>query len=374
VVSKQQHQERQSIELRLSGINEINCWFSFELLVRICDQTDVKTILLAHALPGLVLGALAVRLCAQDVDLPTIIVAPMQGDMSQIQGWQPALGEGLAEMLVTEISKINKFQVLESTQLGTLIDEVKLGEEGYVNQAEKVDKGGFSAADFMFVGKVTRFGNKTTGVNLGGFVPKNLGNLGVRQTVSDVRIDWRVTDVANRRVLKTGSSVANEKGLGFEVGANIQGSGGHIGFDNQEFMNSALGKATVKALSNIVTDLKAFQVPASSRARQKAAAADRQKLDDISAATALRRSAGKVIKVAGNDAVFISLGKKNGLNAGSKLKLYEVTEIKDDQGKVIFSDEKLVGELVVTAVQEEGSKASYDGDAQVKPGWVVKSQ
>ena len=58
-------------------------------------------------------------LCARSESnsLPTLFVAPLDGDMSQIQGWQPALGEGLAEMLITELGKINKFQVLESTAL-----------------------------------------------------------------------------------------------------------------------------------------------------------------------------------------------------------------------------------------------------------------
>src|SRR5688500_13053304 len=80
--------------------------------------------------------------------LPTIFVRPLEGDLSQVQGWQPAMGEGLAEMLVTELSKAGKFDVLESTGLQDLIKEVELGEAGYVDQKEKVKKGGFAAADY----------------------------------------------------------------------------------------------------------------------------------------------------------------------------------------------------------------------------------
>jgi hypothetical protein len=39
---------------------------------------------------------------------------------------------------------------------------------------------------------------------------------------------------------------------------------------------------------------------------------------------------------------------------------------------VVFSEEKLVGEVTLDAVQEDRSKASYTGDADVKAGWVVK--
>src|ERR1022692_1459151 len=81
------------------------------------------------------------------------------------------LVEGLCEMLITELGKLNKFQVLETTELGALKDEIKMGDDGWVEQSEKVDKGGFAAADFMFTAKVTRFGNKETSVGLGGFVP-----------------------------------------------------------------------------------------------------------------------------------------------------------------------------------------------------------
>src|ERR1039458_3965069 len=56
-------------------------------------------------------------------DKPTVFVAPLDGDMAQIQGWQPALGEGLAEMLITELSRSGKFEVLESTGLKDLKDE-----------------------------------------------------------------------------------------------------------------------------------------------------------------------------------------------------------------------------------------------------------
>ena len=191
------------------------------------------------------------RVSAQDSGLPTLIVAPFGGDITHIQYWQPALGEGLAEMLITEMGKINKFTVLETTQLGALKDEIKMGEDGWVEQTEKVEKGGFAAADFMFTAKVTRFGHKESKIGLGGFVPGNLGNLGVKQSRSDVRIDWRLVDASSRKIIKTGSATAEEKGTGFDVGVNVGGSGGRIGFDNKEFMDSALGKATVKALAQI---------------------------------------------------------------------------------------------------------------------------
>src|SRR5215467_13316624 len=120
-----------------------------------------------------VLWALAGGSALADNQLPSLIVAPFSGDKVNIQYWQPALGEGLSEMLITELGKMNKFQVLETTQLETLKDEIKMGQDGWVEPSEKVEKGGFAAADFMFTAKVTRFGQQNTKVGLGGFVPGN---------------------------------------------------------------------------------------------------------------------------------------------------------------------------------------------------------
>jgi len=277
-------------------------------------------------------------------------------------------------MFTTELTKINKFQVLENTQLGALVDEIKLGESGYVGAAEKVDKGGFAGADFLFTGKVTRFGNKASRLDLGGFVPRSFGNLGVKQTMSDVRIDWRVVDVSSRKVIKAGSAVGEQKGGGFDIGVNVKGSGGKIGFDNQEFMNSALGRATVTALSNIINDVSSISVPASARQKTKAAQAERETADKAAGAAALKGTAGKVLAAPSPDAVIVSLGSQQGFKSGDTLNLFEVNEVKDDKGNVVFADEKLVGEVVLQSVQAAASKAAYKGTGPVKIGWVVRAK
>jgi curli biogenesis system outer membrane secretion channel CsgG len=318
--------------------------------------------------------AFSSRPAAQDNSPPSLIVAPFGGDAAVIAHWQPALGSGLAEMLITELGKIGKFQVLETTQLETLKDEIKLGEDGWVAASDKVEKGGFAAADFMFTAKVTAFGAKDSKVNLGGFVPGNLGNLGLRQSLSNVRIDWRLVDATNRKILKTGSAAGEHKGVGFDVGVNIGGRGGVIGFDNKEFMDSALGKATVKALSLIIADIGPFTLPESGRKKQKLAQAGQQQAAATAAADALRKTPGKVLAVANKDAIIVSLGSKQGFKDGDKLNLFETVETKDDKGAVVFTEEKLVGEISLQSVQDERSKASYAGTREVKAGWAVKAK
>ena len=307
-------------------------------------------------------------------DQPTCFIAPFSGDTTAISFWQPAMGAGLGEMLTTELGKINKFQMLEVNQLGDLKNEIGMGEDGWVDQAQKVDRGGFMAADFMFTAKVTKFGSKETKLGLGGFVPGNFGNLGIKQNISDVRIDWRLVDVATRKIIKTGSGAATQKGIGFDVGANIGGHGGGIGFDNSEFMDSALGKATVKAMSNIVSEVQMISLPTSGRGKQKSAIAAKSSAATQAISQAMKSTPGKVLAVASKDAIIISLGTRLGFKDGDKLNLYSTVDTKDDKGNVVFTDEKLVGELTISAAQEDRSRATYSGDLTVEQGWTVKAK
>ena len=317
----------------------------------------------------LILGtALATTRLLAD-DLPTCFVAPFSGNSTAIQSWQPAMGEGLGEMLTTELGKINKFQMLEINDLGDLKNEINMGADGWVDQSQKVDKGGFAAADFMFTAKVTAFGNQTSHIGLGGFAPAGLGNLGLHQSVADVRIDWRLVDVASRKIIKTGSASAEQKGGGFDVGSSVNGNGGNISMGNHEFMDSALGHATQKTLAQIIADVQSTDLPVSGRMKQKAGLAAQAD----AATDALRDTPGKILAVASKDTIIISLGSKQGFKQGDKLNLYQTNDVKDDKGNVVFTDEKLVGEITLSSVQEDRSRAAYAGDAPVQQGWTVKA-
>jgi curli biogenesis system outer membrane secretion channel CsgG len=304
---------------------------------------------------------------------PTIFVAPLTGDLAQIQGWQPALGEGLAEMIVTQLTKSGKFEVLESTNLADLVDEIRLGEAGYVGGDEAVQKGGFAGADYMFVGKVTRFGSKAQDVNLGGFIPGSGGALGIKTSQSDVQINWRIVDAASRVAKVSGSAVGKENGVGFDVGVGVDGRGGLIGFNNREFMNSALGKATVKALDQVMADVLRAALPVSARRQQLAAAEKAKAQQAAQAAAALRQTPGKVLAVPGDGLVILSIGTATGWKNGDKIKIYETTEIKNSAGEVVFTEKKLRGEAVLEEVQERSSKARIPEDLPAAEGWIVQA-
>ena len=87
----------------------------------------------------------------------------------------------------------------------------------------------------------------------------------------------------------------------------------------------------------------------------------------------IKSAPGKVLAAPAKGVVIVSFGSRQGFKAGDKVKLYETVDTKDDKGNVVFTDEKLIGELKLETVQEDRSKASYDGPAEVKAGWVIKA-
>jgi len=139
---------------------------------------------------------------------------------------------------------------------------------------------------------------------------------------------------------------------------------------NHEFMDSALGKATEKTLQQIISDVQGTTLPESGRVKQKSGLAAKAS----AAGDALKHTPGKVLAVASKDTIIVSLGSKEGFKEGDKLELYQTNDVKDDKGNVVFTDEKLVGELTILSVQEDRSRASYSGDLTVQQGWKVKAK
>src|SRR6516165_6217603 len=91
------------------------------------------------------LGLISAMLAAAGVDQgwaaerPTIAVA--RTESSRISKWQPALGEGLAQMITTELVKSGRFNVMESLALPDLREEQNLVARGEVSADRGVVRG-----------------------------------------------------------------------------------------------------------------------------------------------------------------------------------------------------------------------------------------
>jgi len=107
-----------------------------------------------------------------DAALPSLQVAKTEAQ--EIASWQPAIGEGLAHMFITELNKLGKFRILESVALDDIRAEQALVQNGEVSAAEGVTKGEWQGADYTFKSFVTRFSSKSSSVGGGGTIPFRL--------------------------------------------------------------------------------------------------------------------------------------------------------------------------------------------------------
>ena len=112
------------------------------------------------------------------------------------------------------------------------------------------------------------------------------------------RLTGGIIDNASREIVPgaTGRAVGVEKGTGFNFGT--WGGGGFS--NNREFMDSALGKATMKALAQIIDKVKTLNVGPGARTLNN-------ENEAAQSAAALRNVKG-VVKLVDGTEIWISLG------------------------------------------------------------------
>jgi TolB-like protein len=62
------------------------------------------------------------------------------------------LRKGLADMLITELTKIDQFQVVERSRLQQMLEEMKLGQSGLLDSQSAVEVGKMLGAQNLFLG------------------------------------------------------------------------------------------------------------------------------------------------------------------------------------------------------------------------------
>jgi curli biogenesis system outer membrane secretion channel CsgG len=313
---------------------------------------------LSRILSAISVASMVINATAADKKAPTLSIAPTKAQ--DVAYWQPTMGEGLAQMLVTELNNLPNFKVLESLALDDLRAERDLGEKGEISEAESVKKGQWKGADYTFKTVVTRFGAKENSYGGGSWVP-GLPRVGIRTSESEVQIDWRIIDNATREVVPGGSGRASGKEKGTSYNFSSWTGGGFS--NNREFRDSALGKATMKAIAEIVEQVKKLDVgPGGRTIAAESAAAEK--------AASLRSVKGSVQMVDGKE-IWVSLGSKNGFQKGDKLKIYKPVEKKNSKGVVVATTYETVGEITLIKVQKDKSMGEYSGAAQISEDWAV---
>jgi len=254
------------------------------------------------------------------------------------------IGEGLTEMLTTELFKTGRFILVERSAIKEIVNEQALGQTGLVRQGSSAKVGQLAGAQFLVKGAVTEFKYRAGGG--GGALAFQGVSLGMKSNSAKVGIDIRIIDSSTGQIVDSYNARAKAKSSGVKFGFSRQ----DLQFGAGGFENTPLGQATREAMQkaiNFIID-KSRNIPWE----------------------------GVVIKSKANIA-YINRGSNANLNIGDQLVIYNKGEnLIDPQTGVNLGGEKTrVGALKLTKVKKKFSKGKIkldSSESRVRKGDLVQ--
>jgi curli biogenesis system outer membrane secretion channel CsgG len=257
------------------------------------------------------------------------------------ESWK--IGEGLTEMLTSELFKTGRFVMVERAALSDIVKEQELGQTGLVRKETAAKVGELLGAQLLIAGAVTEFESKSSGggggVGYAGFALK------LQIENAHVGVDVRLVDSSTGQILSSFNADAKAQSRGIGFGANIKG----VAFGSDAFDKTPLGQATREAIYRAVMYIikEMETVPWT----------------------------GRVVQVRDAD-VYVNAGSNVNLKAGAKLAAYVKGEdlVDPGTGLNLGSKDTLVGSVTVTQVQDKFSIGKFDGEGALKRGDLLKFQ
>lgn len=233
------------------------------------------------------------------------------------------VGEGMADMLITELVKSGQYKVLERTEMEKVLNEQSLSMSGIVTPQSAAQAGSMLGVELAIMGSVTEFGwaKGSKDVQIKGF------GLGVASSSATVAIDVRFVNTTTGEIISAENVRKEKSKKGLKVNTD------EVNFNNQnDFDESIVGKATREAIEQLV-----------------------QMLD--TALTSLPWQA-KIIK--GAPDIFINVGSEGGISVGDVLVVYRAGEelVDPDTGLSLGAVETKIGTIRVVDNTLGNGKAS----------------
>jgi curli biogenesis system outer membrane secretion channel CsgG len=261
--------------------------------------------------------------------------------------YNSTIGNGVTDMLITKLVQSGRFNVIARNEsFEEVKGEIDLGETGYIEDETKVEKGKVKGVDYILMGKVTNFGHKESSGGIGGALTGGFGDVGLSSKKAVVWIDFRLVDATTGETIIAESAEGLEKKSGAYIAASDYDNWlGSVRFDSDEFRDSMVGKATVKAIDAIAEKLIAH-FPLT----------------------------GAIIAVTSGN-IIIDLGEGSGIKVGQKLKVLRENVVKNSAGEEVFRESSEIGVVEIAEIQLKTSKAKIiSGCSGVREGDIVQGE
>jgi curli biogenesis system outer membrane secretion channel CsgG len=257
------------------------------------------------------------------------------------------IGEGLAEMLTTELMRTGQFIVVERQALGDVVGEQALGQSGLVRRETAAPTGQILGAQVVVRGAVTEFEENVSGGGAG--IQGRRFAVEGRAGNAHVAIDLRLIDTSSGQVIAS----HNVSTIAPSAGGALAVRGRNVTFGGDIFFQTPIGQATRAAMQEAVQ----FIV---SRSPVGAVAAPSFAIVKVEAGTA-----------------YINAGANADVRVGDVFQVYSRGEdlIDPETGLKLGASERLVGSIEVSEVQEKFSIGTIRGaPGTMKRGDRVKTR
>ena len=265
----------------------------------------------------------------------------------------PDLGKAAADLLITKLVQDGSVSVIERAAIDKLMAEQDFSNSGRGDPLTAAKLGRILGVDAIILGTITHYdySDKTTGgggARFGGF---GGASMKTKHDISaKVQISTRLVspDTAEVLAVSEGTGEVNRKGVKEDIRDTSQMM--MQGNANNPLMNECMDNAIAKLAAQL-----------------------RQTFPKLPPRTPVID--GLVADADGSGQLILNVGAQNGVKLGDHLQVWRPgKEIRDPAtDKLLMRNDTLLGEAVVTKVNDISSTAQYKGTEPVKFRDVVKS-
>ena len=156
------------------------------------------------------------------------------------------VGEGVSDMLITELVKTGNYRVMERTEIDEIMKEQQLGASGFVTQESAAEVGKLLGVELAVLGAVTEFGYEQS--SKGGSV-KGFG-LGISSQSATVALDCRMVNTTTGEIVAAENIRKEKSAKGIKVDTRT------IDFNSEKsFDESLVGKAARDAVVGVIAEI-----------------------------------------------------------------------------------------------------------------------
>jgi len=260
------------------------------------------------------------------------------------------VGKAAADLLIAKLVQDGNVRVIERNAIDKLLSEQNLSNSDRSDPQTAAKLGRVLGVDVIILGSITRYDylDKTTG---GGAHPFMVGPPKMKHDISaEVGISTRLVSPDSAEVLAVsqGSGKINRKGV--KVNIYDSNSSSLTGNANNPIINECMDKAIVELATQLEQEL--VKLP------------HREPVIE-----------GLVADASDSGRLVLNVGAHDGLKPGDHLQVWRAgKEIRDPvTGKLLLRDDKLLGEAIVTTVDDNFAIARYQGSESVQVRDLVKS-